>query len=162
MPIILITPTGSADSTPYVPQTPSPGTYTQFTTDTRGFNVGYNTRPIAPTTSHDPWADKSATPPPPAEIAPDKFWDNIDIPYSAYFLSDCGSPDHRTPPPSGYIHAASWDRPVQNRKLTPEPIPTIQEPVAGPSTTHLHPPRHSYWQNIEEQHSPHHSPRRPP
>ncbi len=116
--------------------------------------MGHDTRPIAPTTSHDPWGDRNTATPPTANIAPDKVWDNIDIPYSAYFSSDHGSPDHQTPPPAGYIHTTSWDWPVQNRELTPEPVPTIEEPVAGSSTAHLYLPGYSYWQNVEEQQNP--------
>ncbi len=68
--------------------------YARFAVCTGGFDVGRDTRPIAPTTSYDPWGDRNAAPPPTADIAPDEFWDNIDIPYSAYFPSDRGSPDH--------------------------------------------------------------------
>ncbi len=152
-PVIILTPTGSPDTTPYVPWTPSPGMYTQFAACTRGFDMGRDTRPIAPTTSYDPWGDRNTAPPPPAYIAPNEFWDNIDIPYSTYFPSDCRSPDHQTLPLSGYIHAASWDRPIQNQELTPEPVSTVEEPVTSSSTAHLHPSRNSYWQNVEEQHS---------
>ncbi len=161
MPIIVITPTGSADSTPYVPQTPSLGTYAQFTEDNRGFNVGCNIQPVAPTTSYDPWADRNAATALAAEMDASEFWDNIDIPYSTYFLSDRGSPGHQTPPPSGYGHT-TWDQPIQNRELTPKPVPTIQEPITGSSTTHLYPSRYSYWQNIEKQHNPRCSSHRPP
>ncbi len=129
---------------------------------TGGFDVGHDTRPIAPTTSYDPWGNRNATPPPTAEIGPDEFWDNIDIPYSAYFPSDRGSPGHQTPPPSGYIHACSWDWPVQNRELTPEPVPTVEEPIASSSTAHLYPPRYSYWQNIQEQQNARRSTNCPP
>ncbi len=67
MPIIVITSTGSANSTPYVPWTPSPGTYAQFTEDNRGFDVGCDIRPVTPTTSYDPWADRNAATAPAAE-----------------------------------------------------------------------------------------------
>ncbi len=56
-PIIILTPT---DSTPYVPWSPSPDTYARFATFIGGFDMGHDIRPIAPTTSHDPWADRNA------------------------------------------------------------------------------------------------------
>ncbi len=68
--------------------------YARFTERTREFDVGCDIRPVAPTTSYNPWSDRNTAPPPPAAIAPDEFWDNVDIPYSAYFPSDRRSPDH--------------------------------------------------------------------
>ncbi len=161
MPVIILTPTGSPNTAPYAPRTPSPSTYAQYANDNWGHNVGHDTRPIAPTTSYDPWAYRDTTTTPSAAIAPDKFWDNVDIPYSAYFPSDRRSPDHRTPPPSSYRNTGLWNQPIQNRELTPEPVPAIEEPVTSSSTAHLHPPRYSYWQNVKNQHSQasHHPPR---
>ncbi|PBL01532.1 hypothetical protein ARMGADRAFT_1071076 [Armillaria gallica] len=148
----------SPDYASYVSQTPSPGTSTRFTTCVRGFDMGRDTRSITPTTNYDPWADRYPTSPPAASIASEEFWDNIDIPYSAYFPSGCDSPDHCTPPPTGYNRYRMWDQPIQNQELTPKPVPAAEEPVAS-SSTHLYPTRHSGWQNVR---SPHRSPRCPP
>ncbi len=163
MPIVILSPTSSADSTPYAPRSPSPGTYAQFVTQSGiGFDVGRDIRPIAPITSYDPWADRNTAPAPPAKMDASEFWDNVKIPYSAYFPSDHRSPGHWTLPPAGYRNTASWDQSIQNWELTPEPVPTVQEPVASSSTTHLYSWRYSYWQNVEEQHTLCRSPHCPP
>ncbi|PBK84206.1 hypothetical protein ARMGADRAFT_1088662 [Armillaria gallica] len=137
----IITITSSLPPSPqyvtYVPQTLSPSMYARFTTSTN-----YNT-----------WADRYPTPPPTAGIASEEFWDNVDIPYSAYFPSDRGLPDHRTPPPSGHRNVRMWDQPIQNWELTPEPVRAIEEPVAGPSmSAHLYPTRRSAsaWERLEQ------------
>ncbi len=83
----VIEPTRTPSYAPYVPRTPSPGTYAQFATRVGGFEVGRDIRPIAPTTNYDTWANRHPTPPPAAGIASADFWDNVDIPYSAYFPS---------------------------------------------------------------------------
>ncbi|PBK91281.1 hypothetical protein ARMGADRAFT_1082088 [Armillaria gallica] len=101
----------SPNYVPYVLRTPSPSMYTRFATHVRGFNVGQDNRPVAPTTNYDPWADRYPTPPPAAGIASKEFWDNIDIPYSAYFPSNHDLPDHCTPPPAGYRSNTMWDQP---------------------------------------------------
>ena len=72
---------------PYVPQTPSPGMYTRFAAHVRGFDMGRDIRHVAPATNYDTWANRHPTPPPTAGIASADFWDNVNIPYSAYFPS---------------------------------------------------------------------------
>ncbi|PBK85835.1 hypothetical protein ARMGADRAFT_1087102 [Armillaria gallica] len=84
------------------------------------------------------------TPPSPASIAPDEFWDNVDLPLSAYFPTST-SPRHCTPTPTGARNLTTWDQPIQNRELTPEPV-RVEEPIAGPSTLSV-PARCSDWQN---------------
>ncbi len=140
-PIIVLSPTTSPDSPPYVPQTPSRNTHTRFAEFIRGFDVGFDIRPITPTTSHDPWADRNTATAPSAPISPNEFWDNVTIPYSAYFPSDCGSLSHN--PPSEHVH--EWDQPVQNQEYTLEPVQAVQEPVTSSSTAHLYPPRYAVY-----------------
>ncbi len=148
-PIITLSPTGFTNSTPYAPRSPSPSEYAQYIWEGRGFDVGCDIRPHTP--HDDPynraWDDDA--PPRSAPVSPSEFWNNITIPYSAYFPSNSGSPDHQTPPPAGYKNVRFWDQPVQNQELTPEPIPTIEEPVA--SSSRLSPDTASYWQNINKQ-----------
>ncbi len=83
----VIEPTGTPSYAPYVPRTPSPGTYARFAAHVEGFKVGQDIRPVAPATNYDTWANRHPTPPPAAGIASADFWDNVDIPYSAYFPS---------------------------------------------------------------------------
>ncbi len=63
-PVIPITTTDTPQYTPYVPRTPSPGTYARFAARVRGFEVGRDIRPVAPATNYDTWADRNPTPPP--------------------------------------------------------------------------------------------------
>ncbi len=117
----------------YVPRTPSPSTYARFATRVGGFDVGRDIRPITPATNYDTWADRHPTPPPAAGITSSEFWDNIDIPYSAYFPAPrVDSPDHQTPPPAGYARA--WDQTAPYEQLTPEPV-RIEAPVASTSVS---------------------------
>ncbi|PBK82593.1 hypothetical protein ARMGADRAFT_1090171 [Armillaria gallica] len=111
-----------------------------------GFDVGWDTRPIAPSTTYDPWANRDDAPPPPAGIAPDEFWDNVDLPLSTYFPSNYAILSHRTPSPTGARNLTTWDQPIQNPEYTPEPVRTVEEPIAGPSTLAV-PARQSGWQN---------------
>ncbi len=60
----VIEPTGTPSYAPYVPRTPSPGTYARFAARVGGFDVGRDIRPVAPTTNYDTWADRHPTPPP--------------------------------------------------------------------------------------------------
>ncbi len=131
MPIIVITPTGSADSTPYVPQTPSPGMYAQFTEDNRGFNVGCDIRPVAPTTSYDPWADRNAATAPAAKMDASEFWDNINIPYSAYFPSNHSSPAHQLTKP--HHHQAMDTLLGTSPYRTGSSHPSLYQPSRNPS-----------------------------
>ncbi len=147
-PIIVLSPTTSAESTSYAPRSPSPSEYTCYISNGRGFDMGHNIRPITPhNDSRDhiwddaPSGDNNA-PPPSALISSNEFWDNITILYCTYLPFDCGSPDHRTPPPAGYRNVWFWDQPIQNRELTPKPVQAVEEPVAGPS---------NYWHNINKQ-----------
>ncbi len=154
-PVIPITTTDTPQYTPYVPRTPSPGTYARFAARVGGFEVGRDIRPVAPTTNYDTWADRNPTPPPAAGIASADFWDNVDIPYSAYFPSPrTNSPAHRTPPPGGYAYV--WDQPA-SREQALEPV-RIEAPIASTST-HIYPAPRSGWRNIR---SPVRSPHRPP
>ncbi len=54
-PVIPITTTDTPQYTPYVPRTPSPGTYARFAARVGGFEVGRDIRPVAPTTNYDTW-----------------------------------------------------------------------------------------------------------
>ncbi|PBK81613.1 hypothetical protein ARMGADRAFT_1091102 [Armillaria gallica] len=117
MPVITISTPEPSNTASYVPRTPSPGTYTRLAARDRGFNVGRDTRPIAPSTPYDPWANRDNAPPPPAGIAHDEFWDNVDLPLSAYF-----PPGPQTPTPTGARNFMMWDQPIQNQELTPEPV----------------------------------------
>ncbi|PBK82673.1 hypothetical protein ARMGADRAFT_1038456 [Armillaria gallica] len=93
--------------------------------------------PIVPIPSHinsnrDIWSSTRAPMPfNPDDLwcPPSDLWDNLTIPYSAYFPNRCptaGINDNY----SSHVH---WDKPVQNHELTPEPVLTIEEPIAGPS-----------------------------
>ncbi len=53
MPIIILSPTGSANSTPYAPRSPSPGEYARFISNGRGFNMGHDIRPVTPLDMHN-------------------------------------------------------------------------------------------------------------
>ncbi len=140
--------------TPYVPRTPSPGTYARFAARVGGFEVGRDIRPVAPATNYDTWAGRDRTPPPAAGVASEEFWDNVDIPYSAYFPAPrANSPAHRTPPPAGYAY--EWDQPARQQAL--EPI-RIEAPIASTSA-HIYPAPRSGWRNVR---SPARSPHRPP
>ncbi len=162
-PIIVISPTSSTDSLPYAPQSPSPGEYTCYRADRRGFDVGRDIRVTAPLdTRNHSWDVNPPAPLPP--VSPSEFWDNITIPYSAYFPAPPDvSPAHRTPPPAAYWQEWGappvWDQHVQNPEYTPEPVRAVKEPITSSSTAHLYPPRYSYWQNVEGQCR---SPQRPP
>ncbi len=154
MPIIIST--GTPSYAPYVPRTPSPGMYARFAARFGGFEVGWDIRPVTPTTNYDTWADRHPTPPPAAGIASPDFWDNVNIAYSAYFPSPCtNSPDHRTPPPAGYARA--WDQTAPYDQHTLEPV-RIEAPIASTSA-HVYPAPRSGWQNVR---SPVRSPHRPP
>ncbi len=80
-----------------------------------------------------------------APVSPSEFWDNITIPYSAYFpVPRDGSPKHQTPPPASAYQRhrgvpSVWDQPIQTREYTPEPVCAVKEPVA--STSALPPPQ---------------------
>ncbi|PBK90553.1 hypothetical protein ARMGADRAFT_1082812 [Armillaria gallica] len=73
--LYIVTPANSPTPTTHVPRTPSPGTYSR-TSARGGFFVGRDTRSLAPSTSHDPWAERN---PAPAPIAPadayQDYWD---------------------------------------------------------------------------------------
>ncbi|PBL01846.1 hypothetical protein ARMGADRAFT_1071339 [Armillaria gallica] len=121
---------------------------------------------LSPTNTPSPIYALNPTPSPLAGISSRDFWDNVTIPYSAYFPSPRnGSPDHRTPPPAGYSHYTHWDQPVQNRELTPEPVRVkapVEAPIKAPiasTSAHLYPAPCSDWWNIR---SPTRSPHRPP
>ncbi len=134
---------------------PSPGTYARFAARVGGFEVGRDIRPVAPATNYDTWADRNPTPPPAAGVASSEFWDNVDIPYSAYFPSPrANSPNHRTPPPGGYAY--EWDQPAP-REQALEPV-RIEAPIASTSA-HIYPAPRSGWRNVR---SPVRSPHRPP
>ncbi|PBK80944.1 hypothetical protein ARMGADRAFT_1091699 [Armillaria gallica] len=105
--------------------------------------MGWDTRPIAPSTAYDPWANRDDASPPPAGIAPDKFWDNVDLPLSAYFAADT-LPRHCTPSLIGARNLTMWDQPVQVPEYALQPVQEVEEPVAGPSTLAI-PTRHSGW-----------------
>ncbi len=155
-PVIPIATAETPRYTSYVPRTPSPGTYARFAARVGGFEVGRDIRPIAPATNYDTWADRNPTPPPAAGIASEEFWDNVDIPYSAYFPAPrTNSPDHRTPPPAGYAY--DWDQPASGEQQALESV-RIEAPVASTST-HLYPAPRSGWRNVR---SPVRSPHRPP
>ncbi|PBK85844.1 hypothetical protein ARMGADRAFT_1087121 [Armillaria gallica] len=90
-PIVIISPTGSAESALYVPQTLSPGI------------------PIAPSSNHDTWAERDPIQAPPEAADPDQeIWDNLLIPYSAYFPS---------------LSVWFWDQPVQAPEWSSSPVP---------------------------------------
>ncbi len=97
MPIVVVSPTISAEDPPYAPRSPSPGEYTHYRENGRGFDVGRDIRVTAPPNHDHTW---DANPPAPsAPVSPSEFWDNITIPYSAYFPAPRdGSPEHRTLP----------------------------------------------------------------
>ncbi len=98
-PIIVLSTTATAEDTPYAPRSPSPGEYAHYRDNGRGFDVGHDIRVTAPPTRDHTWDANPAAPS--APVSPSEFWDNITIPYSAYFLSPHdGSPEHRTPPPA--------------------------------------------------------------
>ncbi|PBK97145.1 hypothetical protein ARMGADRAFT_1026735 [Armillaria gallica] len=122
----------SSDHSPYVSRPPSPNTYTRLGARDGGFGVSRVTRPIAPSTAYDPWANRDNAPPPPASIAPSEFWDNIDLPLSAYFTADT-SPRYHTPSPTGARNFTTWNQPIQVPEYTPQPVQD-KEPIAGPST----------------------------
>ncbi len=103
--------------------------------------MGHNIRPAAPTTCYDPWANRINATAPSAPISPNKFWDNVTIPYSAYFPSNDSSLGHDPLT----THAQEWDQPVQNPEYTPEPVQAVEEPVTSSSTTHLYPPRYAVY-----------------
>ncbi len=152
-PVIVVSPTTSADDHPYAPQSPSPGEYAHYRENGRGFDVGRNIRVTAPLTRDHTW---DADPPAPsAPVSPSEFWDNITIPLSAYIPNPRdGSPEHRTPPPvSPYTqHRGApnvWDRPATTWQPALEPV-SIEEPVASGSTLPV-PSNSSYWSNVIEQ-----------
>ncbi len=117
----IIEPTGDPSYAPYIPRTPSPGTYARFAARVGGFNMGRDIRPVAPVTNYDTWADRNPAPPPTAGIVSADFWDNVDIPYSAYFPSPrANSPNHQTPPPAGYT--ATWEQTRNVVQHTLEPV----------------------------------------
>ncbi len=159
-PIIVISPTTSAGSLPYVPQSLSPGEYARYREDGRGFDVGRDIRVTTPPTRDHTWDADPATPS--APVSPSEFWDNITIPLSAYLPAPRdGSPEHRTPPPLSTFtqhRGASnvWDRPVTTWKPALEPVQD-EQPVASGSTLPV-PNDSSYWSNVIEQRAP---PRRP-
>ncbi len=133
MPVIPIATAETPQYTPYVPRTPSPGTYARFAARVGGFEVGRDIRPVAPATNYDVWADRNPTPPPATGIASSEFWDNVDIPYSAYFPSPrANSPNHRTPPPealpmigtSPYPGKSKHSSLYESRHPSPAPLPT--------------------------------------
>ncbi len=139
MPIIIISSPSPTDNPPYAPRSPSPGEWSRYVADGRGFDVGHDIRPHTPATCDHTWSPNP--PPPSAPITPNKFWDNITIPYDAYFHAN-SSPDHRTPPPAGYRNNVHWDTPIPPQEYTPESVRGVEEPVTGPS---------NYWQNVTEQ-----------
>ncbi len=160
-PVIIISPTTSADDHPHTPRSPSPGEYTHYRENSRGFNMGRDIRVTTPLTRDHTW---DANPPAPsAPVSPSEFWDNITIPLSAYLPAPCdGSPEHRTPPPvSAYTqHRGApdvWDRPVTTWQPALEPVQD-DEPVASGSTLPV-PNDSSYWSNVIEQHEPTRRPR---
>ncbi len=147
MPVIVLSSTAS--STPYVVQSPSPSD-SDIAEHWVRFKLGHHSRPITPgglasNYFGDTWIPTTA---PPTLFDPDDLWDNLTIPYSAYFPMRTGSSDYRTPPPdaANYPSINYWDQPIQNRELTPKPVPAIEEPIAGPSQPHR-----SAWQNCDKQ-----------
>ncbi|PBK89732.1 hypothetical protein ARMGADRAFT_1083688 [Armillaria gallica] len=111
-----------SNHSPYVSRPPSPSTYTRLAARDGGFDVGCDTRPVIPSTTYDPWAYRDNAPPPPAGIAPDEFWDNVDLPLSTYFPSNYIVPSHRTPSPTRARNLTTWDQPIQNPEWTPKPV----------------------------------------
>ncbi len=117
MPVIIISPTTTTEDSLYAPRSLSPGEYTHYWDNGRGFDVGHDIRVTAPPTCDHTWDANPAAPS--APVSPSEFWDNITIPYSTYFPAPRdGSPEHRTPPPAsaytqhrGVPHV--WDQPVR-------------------------------------------------
>ncbi len=139
MPVIIFTPTDSPDSTPYVPRTPSPGTYAHHSTDNWGIHMGCDTRSITPVASYDPWAHRDTATTPPAAIPPNEFWDNVDIPYSAYSPPTVDpqitEPHHHqvtgTPAPGIILYRTVSSHPSlyqPSRSPSPVPRPTTSIP----------------------------------
>ncbi len=133
MPFIILSSTTS--STLYVIQSPSPSE-TDITEHQVRFHLSHHSRPVTPggDTSNcfgNTWVPHTA---PPTLFDPDNLWDNLLIPYTAYFPAGTGSPDHRTPPPDDnrYPSINYWDQPIQNQELPLEPISEIEEPIARP------------------------------
>ncbi|PBK99308.1 hypothetical protein ARMGADRAFT_1074198 [Armillaria gallica] len=81
--------------------------------------------------SQPPSPSTDDAPPPPASIAPDEFWDNVNLPLSAYFPSNHNLPGHHTPSPTGARNLTMWIQPIQNQEFTPEPVRPVEEPIAG-------------------------------
>ncbi|PBK94601.1 hypothetical protein ARMGADRAFT_1078489 [Armillaria gallica] len=136
---IILSITSSSSSTPYVIQSPSPLSEDVITEHHIQYELGAS-HPNHPITLYYGYTTSNKyarTPavPSPTSLDPSDLWDNITIPYSAYFPTGTDSPDHRTPLPDSaeYPSIIQWDQPIQNQELTPEPIPVIMEPVAGPS-----------------------------
>ncbi len=119
--------------------------------------MGHDTRTITPHDTRDhTWDDNP--PAPSALVSPSEFWDNITIPYSTYFPAPHdGLPDHQTPPPAAYAPERGappvWDQPVQNQEYSLEPVRTVEEPIAGPSTAPQCPPRSRNKQSVGQQSS---------
>ncbi len=64
------------------PRSPSPGEYTHYRNNGRGFDVGRDIQVTAPPTRDHTWDASPAAPS--APVSPSEFWDNITIPLSAY------------------------------------------------------------------------------
>ncbi len=149
MPFIILSSTTSC--TPYIVRSPSPWDKDDLANHQVRFQLGHHSRPVTPrgVTSNcfgDTWVPTAA---PTTLFDPGDLWDNLLIPYSTYFPTGTGSPDHRTPPPvdNRYSSDNYWDQPIQNQELPLEPIPGIEEPIARPSS-----PCRSVWQDVDEQH----------
>ncbi len=156
-PIIVISPSTTAENSPNVLRSPTPGEYAYYWDNGRGFDMGCDIRVTAPPTCDHTW---DANPPAPsAPVSPSEFWDNVTIPLSAYLPAPHdGSPEHRTPPPhSAYQqHRGAlpvWDQPVQTYEHPLEPLPSVEEPVASGSTL-PEPNDSSYWSNVFKQRPP--------
>ncbi len=93
-PIIILSPSISTQDPTHAPRSPTPGEYAHYRSNGRGFDVGRDLRVTAPHDTCDHTWD--ADPPAPlAPVSPNEFWDNITIPYSAYFPAPHdGSPNH--------------------------------------------------------------------
>ncbi len=61
-PIIVVSPTTSAEDPPYAPRSPSPGKYAHYRDNGMGFDVGHDIRTVTPLNTHDHTWDEHPQP----------------------------------------------------------------------------------------------------